>query len=70
MPSRLPAKKTDRALVLALDDISFRYSNALPERGRKESFCAIVGGGDADSLAIVMPLRIVKETYYIEEDIA
>jgi hypothetical protein len=49
---------------------SFRYSNALPERSRKESPCAIVGEGDADSLGIIMPMSIVKETYYIEEDIA
>lgn len=65
-----PRKKLISRSSLPRTIFSFRYSNALPERSRKESPCAIVGEGDADSMAIIMPMSIVKETYYIEEDIA
>jgi DNA polymerase-3 subunit beta len=35
-----------------------------------EGPCGIVGEEDADSLVIIMPMKIVEETYYSEEDIA
>ncbi|EHJ48431.1 DNA polymerase III, beta subunit [Solidesulfovibrio carbinoliphilus subsp. oakridgensis] len=35
-----------------------------------EGPCGIAGEEDADSLVIIMPMKIVEETYYSEEDIA
>ncbi|WP_428563362.1 MAG: DNA polymerase III subunit beta [Solidesulfovibrio sp. DCME] len=35
-----------------------------------EGPCGITGEEDADSLVIIMPMKIVEETYYSEEDIA
>ncbi len=35
-----------------------------------EGPCGIVGEDDAESLVIIMPMKIVEETYYSEEDIA
>ena len=35
-----------------------------------EGPCGIRGEDDADSLVIIMPMKIVEETYYSEEDIA
>lgn len=35
-----------------------------------EGPCGIQGEDDADSLVIIMPMKIVEETYYSEEDIA
>lgn len=35
-----------------------------------EGPCGIVGENDAESLVIIMPMKIVEETYYSEEDIA
>jgi len=35
-----------------------------------EGPCGIAGEEDADCLVIIMPMKIVEETYYSEEDIA
>lgn len=59
-------EKTDLVLALRGRDFQTLFLN----RAEKKAPCVIIGEGDADSLAIIMPMKIVKEAYYIEEDIA